>query len=87
MGADRAGRGEVVLVNYTLPVQHCSLCRAPGVRVQVMRRWHSAARGLYDAQCSGCGNRYTSAAWRMVLRALTSRPVWGKFDSSESEVR
>jgi hypothetical protein len=56
--------------SHTLPVQHCPICRAPGVRLQTRQPLP------LDAQCTACGWYYTSTAHRMVLRALTSRPDW-----------
>lgn len=55
---------------YTLPVQHCPICRQLGVRLQVRQPLS------LDAQCTACGWYYTSAAHRAVLRALTNRPDW-----------
>jgi hypothetical protein len=58
------------MTGYTLPVQHCPICDAPGVRLP--RR----ASLALDAECTSCGWFYTSTAHRAVLLALTSRPDW-----------
>jgi hypothetical protein len=57
-------------VSYTLPVQHCPICRAPGQRLQARQPLP------LDCQCTACGWYYTSTAHRAVLRALTSGPDW-----------
>ena len=57
---------------FSLPVQSCPICSAPGRRIAYGR-----PRLSLDVQCTSeaCGWYYTSAASRMVLKALAARRV------------
>jgi len=58
---------------FSLPVQSCPICSAPGRRPKSTDR----PRLALDVQCTdpACGWFYTSAATAMVLRAIAARRV------------